>query len=105
MRHDILDQIPSTILQSVKMHLRGIDDFNDQVRCMRQLEQRVGQPGRYEWDVRLARQAQVEASVAWLDRFAAQAATLGITAQEVYDALGLSPTPLPWAAAAREWRR
>jgi len=105
MNATILDQIPPTILHSVTRHLQGIDDFNEQVRCMRRLEQRVGHQGRYEWDVRLARQAQVEASVAWLERFAAQAATLGIAAADVYAALELSPTPLPWSAAAQEWRR
>lgn len=105
MDHTILDQIPRTILQSVRHHLKVIDDFNTEVLRARGLERRFGSPGRYEWDIRLARQAQVEASVAWLARFAVQAATLGITAQEVYDALELSPTPLPWSAAAQEWCR
>jgi len=51
----------------------------------------------------LTREPQAQASSAWMERFAAQAATLGIAAADVYAALELSPTLLPWSAAAR-WR-
>ena len=52
----------------------------------------------------LAREPQAQASTAWLARFTAQAATLSIEAQTVYDTLGKTPTLLPWSDAAHQWR-
>jgi hypothetical protein len=53
---------------------------------------------------RLAHEPQAQASSAWLDRFATQAATLGIDAQTVYATLGKTPSLLPWSDAALQWR-
>ena len=100
----ILDHIPPTILQSARRHLEVTHDFNAEVLRARDLERRFGSPCRYERELRLARASQAQASIAWLARFAAQAATRGIDAQTVYDTLGITPMLLPWAEAAHQWR-
>jgi hypothetical protein len=67
MRHDILNQMPHTILQSVTHHLEVLSDFNAEVLRARGLEQMVGSPGRYEWEYRLVHEAQAQASRASMD--------------------------------------
>ncbi len=104
MSQNILDQIPPTILQSIRRHLEVIHGFNTEVRRARDLERMVGSPGRYEWEFRLAREPQAQASTAWLAQCATQAATRGIDAQTVYATLSTTPTLLPWSDAAQAWR-
>ena len=60
MRHDILDQMPSTLLQSVRRHLEVIHDCNADVLRARALERQCGSPGRSEWAWRLARASQAQ---------------------------------------------
>ena len=105
MRHDILDQIPPTILQRVRRHLEVIHDFNAE-----------GCSVPVTWSGGSGAQAATNGDTVWPTkprprpappgslRFAAQAATLGIDAQTVYDTLGTTPTLLPWSDAAHQWR-
>lgn len=72
---------------------------------MRSLEQRVGSPGRYEWEFRLQRELQAQETVAWLDRFAALARTNNVDPDAVFAALGGRPVLEPWSPAAQGWQR
>ena len=56
MAEDILTAVPSLLLQRVKDHLARLRAFNAGIARMRALEQRVGSPGRYEWEFRLQRE-------------------------------------------------
>jgi hypothetical protein len=72
---------------------------------MRALEQRVGSPGRYEWEFRLQREAEAQQSVAWLDQFATLAREHGIDPDALFAALGGRPALEPWSPAAQAWQR
>jgi hypothetical protein len=89
----------------VQDHLARLRAFNAGIARMRALEQRVGSPGRYEWEFRLQREPQAQESVAWLDRFAALAQTNGVDPDAVYAALEGCPPLEPWSPAAQAWRR
>jgi hypothetical protein len=105
MSEDILTAVPSLLLQRVMDHLARLRAFNAGIARMRALEQRVGSPGRYEWEFRLQREPQAQESVAWLDRFAALARTNGVDPEAVSTALGGRPALEPWSPAAQAWRR
>jgi hypothetical protein len=105
MAEDILTAIPTHLRQRVQDHLARLRAFNAGIVCMRALEQRVGSPGRYEWEFRLQREPQAQDSVAWLDRFAALARKNGVDPETVYVALGGYPALEPWSPAARAWCR
>ena len=101
MAEDILTAVPPLLLQRVKNHLAHLRAFNAGITRMRALEQRVGSPGRYEWEFRLQREPQAQDSVAWLDRFTALARTNGVDPDVVWIALGGRPAIEPWSPAAQ----
>jgi hypothetical protein len=105
MTEDSLTAVPTHLLRRVKDHLARLRAFNAGITRMRALEQRVGAPGRYEWEFRLQREPQAQESVAWLERFTALARTNGVDPEAVYAALGGYPALEPWSPAARAWRR
>ena len=105
MAEDILTTVPAQLLQRVQHSLARLRAFNAGIARMRTLEQRVGSPGRYEWEFRLQREPQAQESVAWLDRFTTLARTNGVDPEAVYAALGECPSLEPWSLAAQAWRR
>jgi hypothetical protein len=105
MDNTILTAVPALILQRVRQHLAGLRAFNAGIARMRALEQRVGSPGRYEYEYRLQREPAAAQSVAWLDYFAALAHTKGVDPEAVFTALGGRPTLEPWSPAALAWQR
>jgi hypothetical protein len=102
---DILTEVPMHLLKQTRQHLACLKAFNAGIARMRSLEQRVGSPGRYEYEYRLQREPDAQQSVAWLDRFAAQARKHGIDPEAVFAALGGRPTLEPWSPAAQAWQR
>ena len=102
---DILTEVPAQILRQVKHHLACLREFNAGVSRWRALEQRLGTPGRYEYEFRLARERGVQQSGAWLDHFADLARHNGIDPEAVFTALGGRPALEPWSPAAQAWQR
>jgi hypothetical protein len=102
---DILTEVPVQILRQVKHHLACLREFNAGVARWRALEQRLGTPGRYECDFRLAREQGAQQSGAWLDHFADLARQNGIDPEAAFTALGGRPTLEPWSPAAQAWQR
>ena len=88
---DLLREVPRHLLTLAKQHLAGLQAFNAGIARMRALEQRVGSPGRYEYEYRLQREPDAQQSVAWLDRFAALAREHSIDPEAVFTALGGRP--------------
>jgi hypothetical protein len=105
MAEDILAAVPAQLVQRVQHHLAGLRAFNAGIARMHTLEQRVGSPGRYEWEFRLQREPQAQESMAWLEQFASLARTNGVDPEAVYAALGGCPSLEPWSPAARAWCR
>jgi hypothetical protein len=101
----ILSEVPRRLLDQVKHHLAGLQAFNAGIARWRAMEQRVGAPGRYEYEFRCQREPAAQQSVVWLDRFAALAREHGIDPDAVYTALGGRPALEPWSPAARIWQR
>jgi hypothetical protein len=102
---DLLTAVPTAILRQVQAHLAGLQEFNAGIARMRTLEQRVGTPGRYEYEFRLQREPEAHQSVAWLERFAALARPNGVDHEAVFSALGGYPALEPWSPAALAWQR
>ena len=102
---DLLTAVPATILRQMQVRLACLREFNAGVARMRTLEQRVGSPGRYEYEFRLQRGPAAEQSQAWLDRFATLARTNGIDPDAVFSALGGRPALELWSPAALAWQR
>jgi hypothetical protein len=102
---DILHEVPRHLLTRARQHLAGLQAFNAGIARMRALEQRVGSPGRYEWEFRLQREAEAQQSVAWLEQFATLAREHGIDPDALFAALGGCPTLEPWSPAAQAWQR
>jgi hypothetical protein len=102
---DILTEVPVQILRQVKHHLASLREFNAGVARWRDLEQRLGAPGRYEYEFRLARERGAQQSGAWLDHFADLARRHGIDPEAVFTALGGRPALEPWSSAAQAWQR
>jgi hypothetical protein len=102
---DVLNDVPAPILQRARQHLAGLREFNAGIARMWALEQRVGSPGRYEYEYRLQREPAAQQSVAWLDRFAALARPQGIDPEAVFSALGGRPALEPWSPAALAWQQ
>lgn len=101
----ILEQIPPHILHTVHAMAQQITDFNASILRMRALDARFGSPGRYERDVRDEKEAFLhQHALAYLARFEPVARAKGIDPQDVYTALGVDSTLLPWSDAARHWR-
>ena len=105
MENTILTAVPARILQRVRQHLAGLRAFNAGIARMRALEQRVGSPGRYEYEYRLQREPAAAQSQAWLDDFATLARIKGVDPEAVCTALGGRPALEPWSPAARAWQR
>lgn len=105
MSDTILTEVPTHLLQRVQAHLAGLREFNAGIARMRALEQRVGSPGRYEWEFRLQREPQAQETVAWLDRFVALARTNSVDPDAIFAALGGRPVLEPWSPAAQTWQR
>jgi hypothetical protein len=101
----LLREVPRHLLTLAKEHLVGLQAFNAGIARMRTLEQRVGSPGRYEYEYRLQREPDVQQRVAWLDDFAAQAREHGVDPEAIFTALGGRPTLAPWSPAAQAWQR
>ena len=102
---DIRTAVPRRLLEQAQQHLACLHAFNAGVARMRTLEQRVGSPGRYEYEFRLEREPEAEQSVAWLARFATLARPNGVDPEEVFTALGGRPALEPWSPAALAWQR
>jgi hypothetical protein len=100
----ILTAVPAAILRQVHAHLARLHAFNAGIARMRTLEQRVGSPGRYEYEFRLQREPEAERSQAWLARFVALARTNGVDAEAVFTALGGRSALEPWSPAALAWQ-
>jgi hypothetical protein len=105
MAEDILTTVPTHLLRRVQDHLARLRAFNGGIARMRTLEQRVGSPGRYEWEFRLQREPQAQESVAWLEQFATLARTNGVDPEAIYTALGGGPSLEPWSPASQAWQR
>ena len=101
----ILHEVPRRLLDQVTRHLAGLQAFNAGIARWRAMEQRVGAPGRYEYEFRDQREHEAQQSVVWLDRFAALAREHGIDPEAVFTALGGRPALEPWSPAARTWQR
>jgi hypothetical protein len=102
---DILREVPRYLLTQARQHLASLQAFNAGMSRMRALEQRVGSPGRYEYEFRRQRELDAQQSVAWLDHFAALAREHGIDPEAVFVALGGRPPLEPWSLAAQAWQR
>lgn len=101
----LLREVPRHLLTQTRQPLARLQAFNVGIARMRALEQRLGSPGRYEYEFRLQREPEAQQSVAWLGRFGAQAREHGIDPDAVYAALGGRPTLEPWSAAAQAWQQ
>jgi hypothetical protein len=104
MMDDIRIAVPRRLLDQAHQHLARLHAFNAGVARMRTLEQRVGAPGRYEYEFRLQREPEAYRSVAWLERFAALAHTNGVDPEAVFTALGGRPALEAWSPAALAWQ-
>jgi hypothetical protein len=102
---DILAEVPKHLLTQARHHLACLQAFNAGIARMRALEQRIGSPGRYEYEYRLQREPDALHSIAWLERFTAQAREHGIDPEVVFAALGGRPTLEPWSPAAQAWQQ
>lgn len=102
---DIRTEVPRRLLAQAQQHLACLHAFNAGVARMRTLEQRVGSPGRYEYEFRLQREPEAEQSQAWLDRFATLARTNSVDPDAVFSALGGRPALESWSPAALAWQR
>jgi glycine/D-amino acid oxidase-like deaminating enzyme len=100
----ILHEVPRRLLEQARRHLARLQAFNASIARWRAMEQRVGAPGRYEYEYRLQREPDAQQSVAWLDRFAALAREHDVDPDAIFAALG-RPTLEPWSSAARAWQR
>lgn len=101
----ILREVPQHLHTQARQHLARLHASNAGIACMRALEQRLGSPGRYEYEFRLQCEPEALRSVAWLDRFAAQARIHGVDPEAVYAALGGRPALEPWSPAAQAWQQ
>jgi hypothetical protein len=99
----LLTQIPRPIHDQLKTYLDVLRNYNAEVQRLRVLEQRLGQPGRYEADLYRAAYERVQAATAYCERFVAQATPKGIDVDAVYTALGGYEAPIPLSAAAQAW--
>ena len=102
---DIIREVPRYLLTRARQHLAGLQAFNAGITRMRALEQRVGSPGRYEWEFRLQREPDAQRSIAWLDQFATLAREHSIDPEAVFAALGRCPPLEPWSPAAQAWQK
>jgi hypothetical protein len=102
---DILREVPRHLLTRARQHLACLEAFNASIARMRALEQRVGSPGRYEFEFRCQREPNAQQSVAWLDQFATLAREHGIDPEAVFAALGGRPDLEPRSPAAQAWQR
>lgn len=100
-----LPEVPRHLRTQVRRHLACLQAFNAGIVRMRALEQRVGSPGRYEYEFRLQREPNARQSVAWLDRLVALARQHGVDPEAVFTALGGRPALEPWSAAAQAWQQ
>ena len=98
--------LPITVQRTLCQHLAHIAAFNLEVRRLRVFEARIGQPGRYEWEYRLAHEPAALASV---DRVAA---IMRLPAGRALDwdfllaALGYPEAiVVPWSPEALTWRQ
>ena len=100
-----LRKVPMRLLEQAKRHLACLHAFNAGIARWRAMEQRVGTPGRYEYEFRCQREPEAQQSVAWLDRFATLARDNGVDPEAVFAALGGRPAMEPWSSAAQDWQR
>jgi hypothetical protein len=101
----ILHEVPRRLLEQAKRHLASLHAFNVGIARWRALEQRVGSPGRYEYEYRLQQEPDAQQSVAWLERFATLAREHDVDPDAIFTALGGRPTLEPWSPAARAWQQ
>src|SRR5262245_19711166 len=90
---ELLDKIPSTIQGRVGTALWTIRDWNRSIRNAREMERFCGCPGRYEWELRFARERRfqrelVQRAIAYLEKFAPLARQNGLDPEAVYVELG-----------------
>lgn len=89
--------IPVHVQQHITHHTAVIAVFNAEVFNLQAFGARLGQPGRYESEYRIAHEPLAHASVARLAYVAQLAAEKGLTLPPV-------PDLVPWSAEALQWR-
>jgi len=90
---ELLDTVPVPIQTRVRAALWTIRDWNRAIRTARDMERFAGCPGRYEWELRFAREERVRRdmvvrALAYLREFAPLAQQNGLDPEAVYAELG-----------------
>lgn len=102
----ILNNIPTRIQRIISVNLRRVALFNAEVYRMRDLESRLGQPGRYEYEYRLTNEDAARESVAELAMMRELPAGRLVDWAAAYAALGHTDEVVlePRSAAAESWK-
>ena len=95
--------VPRQVRDHVRRHLGFIHEFNGEVLRLRDLEQRVGQAGRYEADYRLSHEARAIEAQGALRYFEELAHNNDVNPQDVYQEFGGFTEPIPRSAVTEEW--
>ena len=95
--------IPDGVRSRLEYHIGRIERTNQAIAQARQAEALAGSPGRYEWEYRTTKYPDLEPSLHFFAEFERLAQDHGIDTEEVYQAYGGKPEPLPWSVEALEW--
>ncbi len=97
--------VPEKILTRIKANIKVINSFNQAIVLSRELSEAMGQPGRYEYELRSEKASSLDAPLAFFAEFEAMATQKGINPLDIYGKLGGKPEVLPWSAEAAAWMR
>jgi hypothetical protein len=98
--------VPAHVLNRVERHLNRLRFAKKEIERLRDLERRVGQPGRYEFEYRTSGLfPDVEAIYRFLEQFEETAVQNGVDPHEIYGQLGGSVDVPDWSESAWAWRQ
>lgn len=101
-----IESIPVGILDHIGWAFRILETARDEILRQRQLEEQVGEPGRYEYEYRAGHNyPNVRAAKKALRQFEALASKNGYDPQAIYAELGGLPEVPDWSPEALRWRR